>query len=398
MARNDRTAAVIFLCQIWPVLSQPSHQMQFFLSWFQDRSTYVSALMMQLMSWVQVWAKTRRCTRGSSNPHTLLASGQNSQGWLVMEETPSGLCTSPTLTLHVYQNSGPSTPPFTPPLLSARGWTVLGPAACSGPRVLLGGRPRRVTRIYPWAEATCPPLATVAMTPQTRRACPTSCATAPLWLPPCTPLTAITSSMPTTTTRRLRPVPPAGFGTDAVPAPPRTGKRRERTAVTRPSRPPWRQRPVHPQYPRPPLGRPLGWWTLRAEPCALSAASTAACSSWTMSCLPSTWVATASTSRSSVTSAATEARTATSSPHTSCAGNTSWTEDGGHSLPQQERRTGLGLVCTRAGRKTDSILSLGTIVWTQTLAMKCTFMDSKLAIEPTHFLIHKCALLLNSGH
>lgn len=30
--------------------------------------------------------------------------------------------------------------------------------------------------------------------------------------------------------------------------------------------------------------------------------------------------------------------------------------------------------------------------------MKCTLMDAKLATEPTHFLIRKCALLLNSGH
>lgn len=354
--------------------------------------------MTQPMSWAQAWVKTRRCTRGSSNPRTLLASGQSSRGWQVMEETPSGLCTSPTLTLRVCQNSGPSTAPYTPPLLSARGWIVLGPAPCSGPRVSSGGRPRRVTRIYPWAEVTCPHLATVARTPQTQRACPMSCATAPLWLPPCTPPTAITSSTPTTTTRRLPPWPPAGSGTDAVPATWRTGKRRERTAVSRPCRAPWRQRPVHPQCPRPPPGRPLGWSTLRVEPCALSAASTAVCSSWTTSCLPSTWAATGSTSRSSATSAATEARTATSSPRTSCAGNTSWTEDGGHGLPQQERRTGLGLVCTRAGGNTDSILYIGTIVLIRTLTMKCTLIDSKLAIEPTHFLIHKCALLQNSGH
>lgn len=284
--------------------------------------------MMQLMSWVQVWVKTWRCTRGSSNPRTLLGSEPGSRLWQVTGETPTGLCTSPPLTLRACQNSDPSSAPFTPPLLSARGWIAQGPAPCSGPS---GERPQRVTRIYRWVAVTCPPLATVAMTPQTLRACPTSCATAPLWLRPCTPLTAITSSTPTTITRRLSPSPTAGLMTDAVRATRRTGKQRERTGATRPSRPPWRQCPVRRQYPLPPLGRPSGSWTPRVEPCALSGASTVACSSWTTLCLPSTWAATGSTSRSSATSAATAARTATSSPRTSCAGNTSSTEGGGYS-------------------------------------------------------------------
>lgn len=358
--------------------------------------------MMQLMSWVQVWVKTQRFTRGSLNPRTLLGSEQNSQVWQVMGEMASDLCTSPLLTLHVYQNSGPSTAPFTPPPLLAQGWIAQGPALCSGPWVSLGGRPQRVTRIYLWVEVTCPHLATVARTLQTLRACPTSCATAPLWLQPCTPLTAITSSMPKTITQPLSPLSTAGFGTDAVQAMRRTGKQRERRVVTRPSRPAWCQCPVRLQYPHPPLGRPSGSSTPRVEQCAFSGASTAVCSSWTTSCLPSTWAATGSTSRSSVTSAATVARTATSSPHTSCVGNTYLTEDGGYSLPRQDlihtERTGLGLVCTWEGGSTDSILYIGTIVLIQPVTMKCTLMDSKLAIEPMHFLIHKCALLLNSGH
>lgn len=276
---------------------------------------------------------------------------------------PSGLCTFLLLIHPFLKNSGRATALPTPPLLWAQGWIARAPELGWELFLLGGGRRRRVTKTSPLAAVTCLRPATVSRTPQTQKACWTSHATAQPRFQHCPVTTGISSSTPATTSQDLlSPLRTTGVESDTAPAEPKSRRGKERTGDRRRLRlPPRLQLPARPQHLPLLPGRLSGSWMQKDGLCGRSAASTAACFSWTTSCLPSTWAATVSVSLSSATSAVIAARTDTNFLHTSSAESTLLTKAKSRPTFRHTEllfplplRRGPGSVCNSLKRVADS--------------------------------------------